>query len=287
MIWLALFLPFLCSAEWYPEVLYPHWGQTFRVEEVLFEEKTEQQHLLIFKNALFGRVLALDGVIQSTERDEFVYHEMMAHVPLCSHKNPENILIIGGGDGGLLREVLKHSSVKKVALVEIDKAVIDFSKKYLQYISKGAFEDPRVQIVIQDGALFVRETAERYDVILCDSTDPEGPGKVLFTSEFYQDCHRVLNKEGILVNQNGVPFLQPQEFVETYANRKAHFPFTTFYLAVVPTYVGGAMALGFASDTFYEPVPRQEIEGDFQYYSPAVHQAAFALPPFMNTLLHR
>ncbi|MBS0627275.1 MAG: polyamine aminopropyltransferase, partial [Verrucomicrobia bacterium] len=231
-------------AESYEESLYPHWRQVFEIKEKIYEEKTKEQHLLIFENEQFGKVLALDGIIQVTEKDEFVYHEMMTHVPLLAQGFVKKVLIIGGGDGGILREVLRHKSVEKAVLVEIDENVVVFSKNHLPMISQGAFNDPRVEVVIQDGCLFVKNSLEKFDVIICDSTDPVGPGAVLFTSEFYGDCHALLNEGGIFINQNGVPFLQIQELAETYKSRKTHFSEVGFYLGVVPTYVGGFMAFG-------------------------------------------
>ena len=175
----------LFAEEWCAETLYDSYRQVFKVEKILYEEKSESHHLLVFQNELFGTVLVLDGAIQVTEKDEFVYHEMMTHVPLLSHGNCRTVLIIGGGDGGILREVLRHKTVEKVVLAEIDASVIALSKKYLPSLSKGAFDDPRLQVVIGDGAQFVKNSPERFDVIICDSTDPEGPGAVLFSEEFY------------------------------------------------------------------------------------------------------
>jgi len=278
---------------WYTETLYENWRQTFSIEEKLYEEKTEHQHLIIFKNRAFGRVLALDGVIQTTEGDEFIYHEMMTHVPLLAHGNAKHILVIGGGDGGILREVLRYPAVEKVTLVEIDDSVVAFSKKYLPTLSNGAFDDPRVAVVIQDGCEFVKTTTERFDVIICDSTDPFGPGAVLFTPEFYGDCHSKLKEGGIFVNQSGVPFMQKEELVKIYKNLKVHFKDVGFYLGVIPTYAGGFMAFGFSSDnvenrevTKEKLVGRlQEISGELSYYTPDIHKAAFVLPKFIENML--
>ncbi|MBS3904690.1 MAG: polyamine aminopropyltransferase [Simkania sp.] len=279
--------------EWYTETLYDHWRQTFCIEEKIYEETTEQQHLIIFKNSIYGKVLALDGIIQVTEKDEFVYHEMMTHIPLLTHGQAKNILIIGGGDGGILREVLKHKTVEKVTLVEIDASVIHFSKMHLPNISQGAFDNPRALVLVQDGCAFVKNTPETFDVIICDSSDPTGPSAVLFTSEFYGDCHKALNPGGIFVNQNGVPFMQKEELIHTLAARKLHFKDAAFYLGVLPTYVGGFMAFGWASDNKeYQSVSVDEleerlhhIEGELKYYTPAIHKASFALPKFIENFL--
>lgn len=260
------------------------------MDELVYEEKTALQDLVIFDNARFGRVLALDGVIQLTEADEFIYHEMLAHVPILAHGCARHVLIIGGGDGGMLREVLRHSTVERVVLVEIDPSVIELSKTWFPHVSDGAFDDPRLQLIIADGAQFVEETGERFDVIICDSTDPTGPGAVLFTSEFYRNCKRALNPKGIFVNQNGVPFLQGFEITDTYLKRKEHFAVATFYMAPVPTYAGGFMAFGFATDCVdYEEVNSEilqkrlhEVKGKMRYYTPAIHRGSFALPPFIQ-----
>jgi len=230
-------------AEWANETLYSFWQQRIHIDQKLIDEKTDQQHLILFKNNFFGRVLLLDGVVQTTEADEFVYHEMLTHVPLLAHENPKRVLIIGGGDGGILREVLRHNTIEKVTLVEIDGAVVERSKKYLPTLSNGAFDDHRLELRIEDGVAYVEKTDEKYDVIICDSTDPLGPGAVLFTESFYGQCKRILNEKGIFVNQNGVPFLQGEEVINTLERRSKHFKDVGFYVASVPTYIGGFMSL--------------------------------------------
>ena len=290
---LSLSLLVNASEPWYQERLYDQWGQTLKISNTLFEEKTSCQDLIVFENSLFGRVLALDGVIQTTESDEFVYHEMMTHVPLLAHGNARKVLIIGGGDGGILREVLRHKTVELATMVEIDGSVVEMCKKYLPNHSNGAFEDPRTQLIIQDGCVFVKNSNEKFDVIICDSTDPIGPGKVLFTPEFYADCKSILNEGGIMVNQNGVPFLQGSTVTLTYRNRSPYFKDTLFYIAAIPTYVGGNMAFGWASDNGdYLQIPEEElakrlqsVSGVMRYYTPAIHKAAFALPKYIQDLV--
>ncbi len=277
----------------YNETLYDAWGQSFAMDEILFEAHTEHQHLVIFKNAMWGRVMALDGIIQTTEGDEFIYHESLTHVPLFAHGNARKVLIIGGGDGGMLREVCKHQYVEDVVMVEIDEAVVEMSKTHLPNHNAGAFDDPRFRLEINDGAKFVQQTQETFDVIISDSTDPIGPGEVLFTQDFYGACKKALNPGGVLVTQNGVPFVQPEELTNTYQRQKAYFADHTFYNAAVPTYVGGVMAFAWACD---DPALRQTdldtLKQRFnasgittRYYTPEVHQGAFALPGFMAALL--
>lgn len=278
---------------WYAESLYPEWGQVIRIDKEIEHERTELQNLTIFENERFGRVLALDGVIQTTTADEFIYHEMIAHVPLIAHGNAKQILIIGGGDGGTLREVVRHKNVQRIVMVEIDPSVIDLSKQYLPTLSNGAFDDPRLELLIADGIEYVKNTKDCFDVIICDSTDPIGPAEGLFTREFYENCKKILNEKGIFVNQNGVPFMQPDEMKDTYVNRRDFFKDTSFYVAPVTTYVGGFMAFGYATDALnYRELSLEElnhrlqqVDGEFKYYNPEIHRAAFALPNFIKNLL--
>lgn len=275
------------------EGLYDGYGQSFTLDEVLFEHRTEHQELIIFRNRDFGTVMALDGVVQTTERDEFVYHEMMTHVPILAHGDARRVLIIGGGDGGILREVLRHESVEHVTQVEIDQAVIDMCKQYLPNHSDGAFDDPRANIVIADGVEFVAECQERFDVIISDCTDPIGPGEVLFSSRFYEGCKRCLNEGGVFVAQNGVPFMQQDEIVTTRRRLSPYFADQTFYNAAVPTYVGGVMTFAWASDNaelrqldvaaLSERYARSAIVT--RYYNPALHAASFALPQYVLNAL--
>ncbi|NKB54996.1 MAG: polyamine aminopropyltransferase [Alphaproteobacteria bacterium] len=280
------------TADWFDETLHPSLRARLRIDKLIYEGKSEHQHLVLFENETFGRVLALNGVIQTTERDEFIYHEMLAHVPLLAHGHVRNVLIIGGGDGGMLEEVLKHKTVSQATLVEIDAGVIEFSKKYLRSICGNAFEDPRAHIVIADGVDHVETTDQRYDVIIVDSTDPVGPGEALFTDRFYTACKGCLAPGGILVTQNGVPFLQADELRSTLAVLTRLFSKATCYTATVPGYVGGCMAFGWASDDAeLRATPLDVLEQRFadsaldtRYYTPAVHQAAFALPGYIGSL---
>lgn len=273
----------------YSETLYDSYGQEFQVDKLYFENKTGHQHLVIFENAKFGRVMALDGIIQTTEADEFIYHEMLTHVPLLAHGAVKNVLIIGGGDGGMLREVCKHSSVEHITQVEIDDKVVEMCKQYLPNHSAGAYDDPRVEIVIDDGANFVNTTDKKFDVIISDSTDPIGPGGALFTLDFYGACKKCLNPNGILVTQNGVAYMQLDEVTTTYQRLQPHFKDRSFYSAAVPTYIGGIMTFAWATDnTETRKQPVETIEQRFKqaniktrYYNPAIHVASFALPQYI------
>lgn len=273
----------------YTETLYDSYGQEFAVDKVYFENKTDHQHLVIFENAKFGRVMALDGIIQTTEADEFIYHEMLTHVPLIAHGKVKRVLIIGGGDGGMLREVCKHSSVEHITQVEIDNQVVEMCKEYLPNHSAGAYDDPRVNVVIDDGANFVRECEDHFDVIISDSTDPIGPGDVLFTSDFYENCKKCLTSGGILVTQNGVAYMQLDEVTTTAKRLQPYFSDQSFYCAAVPTYIGGVMTFAWASDNHeLRQLSIDDIAQRFKaanikcrYYNPAIHVASFALPQYI------
>jgi len=279
--------------RWYEEVL--HEGLSFKLEatEVLYDSETEHQRVVIFENPVLGRVMTLDDIVQTTQGDEFIYHEMLAHLPILAHGVVRKVLIVGGGDGGMLEEVLKHRAIERVTMVEIDASVVDLAKQYLRPICGAAFDDPRTELVIADGVDFVARAQARYDVIIIDSTDPVGPGEVLFQEDFYKNCRRCLAPGGILVTQNGVPFLQGAELTGTLACFRRHFADATCYLATVPTYFGGPMAFGWASD---DPSPRrvalETLRARFAaaaietgYYTPEVHLGAFALPPYIAKLI--
>lgn len=278
----------------FTETLSDGYGQTLSIDELLYERQTEHQHLIIFKNRFFGRVMALDGIVQTTERDEFIYHEMMVHVPMLAFGKARRVLIIGGGDGGILREVLKHPDLEQVVQVEIDQAVIDLCREYLPNHSQGAFDDPRVDIVIADGMAYVEQAESGpFDVIISDCTDPVGPGEVLFSSAFYAGCRRLLCAGGVFVAQNGVVFMQPDELVTTAQRLSPYFADTRFYTLAVPTYVGGLMALAWASDNTALALPDQQQLAqryrqaglNCRYYTPEIHHAAFSLPAYIQQLL--
>jgi spermidine synthase len=277
---------------WSVERLHADHAQALREARVLYDSETDHQRLRVFENPTFGRILTLDGVVQVTERDNFVYHEMMAHVPIFAHGGAKRVLIIGGGDGGMARAALAHRTVEQVTMVEIDAGVVTFCREYLPGVSAGAFDDPRLRLVISDGAAFVRDTGDRFDVIIVDSTDPVGPGEVLFTDTFYGHARRCLTEGGILVTQNGVPFLQGEELTNTMRAFKALFLDWGCYIATVPTYAGGPMAFGWGTDGTARDVALEALKDRFsssgidtEYYTPAVHKSAFALPRYIKKLM--
>ncbi|MCQ4324583.1 polyamine aminopropyltransferase [Stutzerimonas stutzeri] len=279
----------------YQETLYEGYGQRFRMDKLLHEVRTEHQHLVIFENARMGRVMALDGVIQTTEADEFIYHEMLAHVPILAHGLAHRVLIIGGGDGGILREVVRHRDIERITMVEIDGTVVEMCKTFLPNHSAGAFEDPRLNLVIDDGMHFVATTEETFDVIISDSTDPIGPAEVLFSENFYQACRRCLNEGGILVAQNGTPFMQLGEVQTTARRMHGLFADWHFYQAAVPTYIGGAMTFAWgACNAESRKLPLETLLQRFagsgivtRYYNPHVHLGAFALPQYVLQAINK
>lgn len=278
---------------WFNETLYNGFRQSHEVKKVLFEGKSRYQKVKVFESARYGRILALDGVVQCTEGDEFVYHEMLTHLPIMAHGNVQSVLIIGGGDGGILEEVLKHKSVKRATMVEIDDVVIDVSKKFLPKICGKAFQDKRTNLIVGDGAAWVADTDERYDLVIVDRPDPVGPATVLFSKAFYDNCRRVMKPGAILVAQNGVPHMQGPELTDAIRLFQKIWAHSGTYLAVVPTYVCGFMSMTWASDrdiTDVEPLlvfDRFAKAGltKLNYYNPELHFGAFALPNFVARLL--
>ena len=277
---------------WFNETLYPGWGQRFRVVRELARTTSQFQDIAIFESETHGRVMTLDGVVQITEGDEFVYQEMIAHVPILAHGAAKSVLIIGAGDGGVLKRVLMHPGVTKAVMVEIDGAVIELSKQFLPAIGGAAWTDPRAEIIVGDGIDYVKRAPDsQFDVIIVDSTDPIGVGEVLFTDAFYQNCARILTAQGVIVNQCGVPAMQADELRDTSARRRQFFPHVTAYVAAVPTYVGGYMTLGWAGkDPTQTTHPTATIAAraqaagitNTQYWTPEIHSAAFSLPPYIR-----
>ncbi|MBR57813.1 MAG: spermidine synthase [Myxococcales bacterium] len=263
---------------------------SLKVEKVLCHRFTEFQELWIGETSDFGRVMMLDGYIMLSERDEFVYHEMLSHVPLLSHPAPRDVLIIGGGDGGTLREVLRHSEVERVTLCEIDEAVVQASKEFLPSICEGSFVDPRADVQIGDGIAYVRNLpSEALDVIIVDSTDPVGPGELLFGEDFYAHCRRALRPDGIIALQSESPWEDSDLFRAIQVRIRNVFGDSHPYLVSIPTYPSGTWSLTVTSVDGTRPTKDREraerISRGCRYYTPDVHSSAFALPAFVQQLL--
>lgn len=254
-----------------------------KILRTLHEEQTPYQHLAVVETEAFGRTLFLDGMIQTTIGDEFVYHEMIAHVPLCAHPEPKSVLVVGGGDGGAVREILKHPSVERVVLVEIDGRVVEAARAYFPEIACG-LDDRRVEVRIEDGLAHVARRQAEYDVVIVDSTEPVGAAIGLFAEPFYRDIKRALRPQGLMVAQTESPFYNRELIRRAHGGIRRVFGNAALYLAAIPTYPSGLWSFTIGS-TGPKPHVGRPWDGKCRYYSPAVHAAAFALPPFVAQLL--
>ncbi|MDD4817705.1 MAG: polyamine aminopropyltransferase [Victivallaceae bacterium] len=259
-------------------------GISIEVERTLYSHKSEYQQIDIYQTCHYGRMLVLDGVIQLTEFDEAGYQEMLTHVPLCAHPAPEKLLVIGGGDGGVLREAAKHKCLKTIDICEIDKAVIAAAKQYLPSLSRG-FDDPRVRLHIGDGAAFVAAHENEYDAVIVDSSDPVGPNTPLFNAEFYRAVKRALRPGGIVASQSESIQLFPSVVSRLCGFCRANFKNAGYYYMIVPSYPGGGIGGCIASDSVDFTRPARTGIPDCRYYSPQVHTAAFVMPEFARKFL--
>lgn len=260
----------------------------YKVSSVLHHSVSEFQEIDVVETVALGRMLFLDGMVMTSERDEFIYHEMIAHIPLLAHPNPKTVLVIGGGDGGTIREVLKHPSVERAVLCEIDGDVIEVCKKYLPSIA-GKLDDPRVEIEVRDGAAYIASHKNTFDVILVDSTDPIGPGEKLFTEQFYRNVLEALTENGIMANQSESAMAVPEECKRINKLLKSVFPVVVPYTACVPSYPGAQWTWSFCSKGL-QPLENvndkvsTELEKTCKYYNRQVHQAVFALPNYVRAI---
>ena len=260
-------------------------GSSILIEgDFLVNFKSEYQLIEVFQTKRFGKLLRLDGVIQLTEFDEANYHEMIAHVPMNTHKCPENVLVIGGGDGGAVREVLKHKDVKKVDLVEIDKAVINISKKFFSDVSKS-LDDPRVSVINEEGANYVRFCNSFYDIIIIDSTDPFSIGQSLFKESFYSYLKKILKFGGIIVSQSESMFYDCDLIKKMHEFKKKYFKYVKYYYTMVPTYPSGTIGFQFCSEMDYSHRKNNvdKIDG-LKYYNSHIHSSSFVTPNFISNL---
>lgn len=264
---------------------------SIKVDRQLFSGQSEFQRVDIFDSKEFGRFLALDGYMMLTERDEFIYHEMIVHVPMAVHPSVKKVLVIGAGDGGVIRELCRYETIEKIDMVEIDELVVEVSKKYLP-TTACCFDDPRLNIYYQDGLKFVRTKEDEYDLIIVDSTDPFGPGEGLFTKEFYGNCYKALNDTGIMVNQHESPFYPDDAIAMQRAHKRIveSFPISRVYQAHIPTYPSGHWLFGFASKKYHPIKDFQKTKWNARgmkskYYNTGIHVGAFALPNYVEELL--
>lgn len=285
---------------WFKEELYPDYAQVIKVSKVLAEKITRDkkrrplQKIFVLKTPRFGKILVLDGIVQLTEADEKYYHEPFVHIPLLSHPNPKHILIIGGGDGGILRETVKHP-LSSVCLVDIDKDVIGLTKKYMPDLAGKSWQDSRLRIYIEDGAKFVKQTKKKFDVIIIDSPDPVGPAKSLFQTSFYLDCRKALSPNGIVIRQTGSSILQPEEMPSNFRQMEEIFPDVQAFLTAVPTYVGGYFTFVSGSlqkNIFKTALPHlgkrfKKLKIKTEWYTPNMHKAAMILPRELESSLKK
>ena len=278
---------------WFSEPHTPNVKLSIRVDRQLYSGQSEFQRIDVFESPEFGRFLVLDGYIMLTEKDEFIYHEMITHVPMAVHPHVEKALVIGAGDGGVVRELTKYPEIKQIDMVEIDEQVVQISRAYLPRTA-CRLDDQRVSIHYEDGLKFVRSKENEYDLIIVDSTDPFGPGEGLFAKEFYGNCYKALREEGIMVNQHESPFYEEDATACMRAHKRIveSFPISRVYQAHIPTYPSGHWLVGFASKRYH---PVRDLDGerwlarelDTKYYTPRLHEGAFCLPAYVERLLRR
>jgi len=274
---------------WYSELHQGRAGLTVKVKQVVYSGQSPFQRIDILDTYEFGKMLVLYGSIMITERDEYIYHEMISHIPLFTHPNPRKVLVIGGGDGGTVREVLKHPEVEQVTLVEIDEMVVEKCKEYFPEVA-CELTNPKTRILFQDGARFMEETDEKFDIILIDSPDPVGPAEVLFQKKFHQNVFDRLNDDGIMVAQSESPFYNQRTLRRMYENLSGIFPLAMIYWAYIPTYPSGIWSFTLCSKQYH---PLQDFKREqyralgikTNYYNEGIHQAAFVLPNFVKNAI--
>jgi len=269
---------------WVTEYQTPALGYSCKVSETLRVEKTLFQDLAVVVTEQFGKMLLLDGMVMTTDKDEFVYHEMISQIALNAHPDPRKVLIIGGGDGGALREVVRHPKVEKGVLVEIDDRVIQAARDYFPDLA-CSFADPKSEVIVDDGIKYIQEHKNEFDVILVDSTEPVGPAVVLFSPEFYQSCFEALKEDGMLVAQSESPFFNQEVIQMVYRGIQPIFPLTSLYLANIPTYPSGLWSFTVGSKK-HDPQQVSTITDlKYKYYHAELHKAAFQLPSFVQNII--
>ncbi|MDD4801750.1 MAG: polyamine aminopropyltransferase [Syntrophomonas sp.] len=269
---------------WVTEYQTPSLGFSCRITETLKVEQTQFQHLAVVETEQFGKMLLLDGMVMTTDADEYVYHEMITMIALNSHPHPQKVLIIGGGDGGALREAVNHPLVEKCTLVEIDDRVIEASRQYFPQLS-CSFTDPKAVVVVEDGIKFVRERKNEFDIIIVDSTEPVGPAVALFSADFYQECFAALKDDGMLVVQSESPFFNADVIKSAYKGIKQSFPITKLYLASIPTYPSGLWSFTIGSKKHDPEKPINKKDLNLKYYNESIHLSCFKLPNFVSNII--
>lgn len=276
---------------WFSEKHTPNVKFSIRVDRQLYSGQSDFQRIDVFESPEFGRILVLDGYLMLTEKDEFIYHEMIVHTPLAVHPHVKIVLVIGAGDGGAVRELTRYPEIGRIDLAEIDGQVIEVCKKFLPQTS-CKMDDPRVHIYVEDGLKFVRRHADEYDLIIVDSTDPFGPGEGLFTKEFYGNCYKALKEDGIMVNQHESPFYEQDALAMQRAHKRIieSFPFSRIYQAHIPTYPSGHWLFGFSTKKYHPLKDLDETRWNARglkcrYYTTTLHRGAFYLPAYVEEML--
>ncbi|MDR3584753.1 MAG: polyamine aminopropyltransferase [Desulfosporosinus sp.] len=276
---------------WYTEQHTNNVRFSIKVDKALYSRQSEFQRIDVFNSQEFGNFFTLDGLMMVTEKDEFIYHDMIVHVPMATNPRIKNVLVIGAGDGGTVRELTRYNAIEHIDMVEIDKMVVDVCREYLPQTA-CKLDDPRVQLYFEDGLKFVRSKENAYDLIVVDSTDPFGPGEGLFTREFYGNCYKALKADGILVNQHESPYYEEYAKSMQRAHKRIRelFPVCRVYQAHIPTYPSGHWLFGFASKT-YDPLTDIDEQAwnslglNTKYYNTEIHKGCFALPNYVKELL--
>ena len=276
---------------WFSEMQTPNVKFSIRVERQLYSGQSQFQRIDVFESPEFGRFLTLDGYMMLTERDEFIYHEMITHVPMAVHPRVKSVLVIGAGDGGVIRELVRYPEIEDIDLVEIDELVVEVCRKYLPQTA-CRMDDPRVHIHYEDGLKYIRSCENEYDLILVDSTDPFGPGEGLFTREFYGNCCKALREDGIMINQHESPFYAEDAAACQNMHRLIveSFPISKIYQAHIPTYPSGHWLFGFASKKYHPLKDLDETRWNLRglsckYYTTTLHKGAFYIPAYVERLL--
>ena len=257
---------------------------TCRVKRTIYSEKTEFQQVEVLETEYFGKMMILDGVIQTTTFDEFIYHEMIVHVPMLAHPAPKKVLVIGGGDGGSVREIIRHKSVEKVDWVDIDGRVIEICKAYLPEWNSSVWGNSLVEQKTEDGLKHIKESEGEYDVVIVDCSDPVGPGELLFTREFYKDIFGALKEDGLFVQQTESPFYHRELIKRVQQDVKGIYPVTGLYTASIPTYPSGLHCFTIGSKKYDPSCQLRPADFETRWYSAKTHEASFILPPFIEEL---
>eukprot|EP00735_Rhodelphis_limneticus_P003947 TRINITY_DN15491_c0_g1::TRINITY_DN15491_c0_g1_i1::g.30464::m.30464 TRINITY_DN15491_c0_g1::TRINITY_DN15491_c0_g1_i1::g.30464 ORF type:complete len:297 (+),score=31.07,sp/P19623/SPEE_HUMAN/56.58/7e-117,Spermine_synth/PF01564.12/3.3e-90,Spermine_synth/PF01564.12/5.2e+02,Methyltransf_30/PF05430.6/0.012,Methyltransf_31/PF13847.1/0.013,Methyltransf_2/PF00891.13/7.1e+02,Methyltransf_2/PF00891.13/0.066,Methyltransf_18/PF12847.2/0.057,Methyltransf_12/PF08242.7/0.16 TRINITY_DN15491_c0_g1_i1:124-1014(+) len=282
----------LACDEWFTErcSLWPGQSFSLQVDKVLHKSRSEYQDIFVFESKTYGRVLVLDGLIQVTERDEFAYQEMITHLPLFAHPNPKKVLVVGGGDGGVLREITKHKSIEEICLCELDEAVINVSKQFFPTLSQG-FDDPRVTVRIGDGVEFLRTSPKKYDVIIVDSCDPVGSAAALFEPSFFELLSQRLEKDGVVCAQAESIWLHLDMITSLMQCCRALFPRVEYAFTTIPTYPSGQIGFVICHNVretcsvVVREIPAS-VQRSLRYYNRQVHEAAFVLPEFARAAIY-